>query len=334
MPLPSWETLWSFIKNASHRRRLAQLEQQALETQDQTAAETNILWAQLAGSHQEVEWAHQQKERLEDQLQEVGSREEKAQKELQTSRENAAKLTGEMALLRTQMGDLEDELARIRKTIRSRARTESSASGKAEAANSKTLTSSIAQMTIGTAPPVMTTPTTRQAAATHATNTTAAAGSQPSTYAGSADVTTPTAQSAVQMATGSPYPTPLPPPGFPYLSTVYPPNWGMYPYLYPQYVPPMPAVPLGGNLTMMNTTSSTPGAEWCPTQASVEPTPDTLGTVTEPSPSRGEVPGLPAAMYDDMPPLEGQEDSDESSEVEAQGAVCTIAPVPNGRGYR
>ena len=63
-----------------HRRRLAQLEQQALETQDQTDAKTNILWAQVAGSRQEVEWAHQQKERLEDQLQEVGCREEKAQK--------------------------------------------------------------------------------------------------------------------------------------------------------------------------------------------------------------------------------------------------------------
>ncbi len=84
---------------------------------------------------------------------------------------------------------------------------------------------------------------------------------------------------------------------------------------------------------MMNTTSSTPGAEWCPTQASVEPTQDTPGAVTKSSPSRGEVPGLPAAMYDDMPPLEGREDSDKSSEVEAQGAVWTVAPVPKGRGY-
>ncbi len=69
-----------------HHRRLAQLEQQALETQDQTDAEINILRAQLAGSCQEVKWAHQQKERLEDQLPEVGSREEKAQKELHASR--------------------------------------------------------------------------------------------------------------------------------------------------------------------------------------------------------------------------------------------------------
>ncbi len=47
------------------------------------------------------------------------------------------------------------------KTIQSRTRTESSTSGKTEAANSKTLTSSIAQMTIGTAPHVMTTSTIR-----------------------------------------------------------------------------------------------------------------------------------------------------------------------------
>ncbi len=196
-----------------HRRRLAQLEKQALETQDHTDAETNILRAQLAGARQEVEWGHQQRERLEDQLKEIGSWEEKAQEELKISREKAAKLAVEMALIRKHMGDLEDELGHIRK-IRSRARAESSASGKAETANSKTLTSSIAQMTIGTAPPVMTTSTTRQAAAMHATNNAAVAGSQPSTYAGSADVTLTAAQSVVQMATGSPYTTPLPPPGF------------------------------------------------------------------------------------------------------------------------
>ena len=73
-----------------HCRRLAQLEQQALETQDQTDAETNILRAQLAGSRHQIEWAHQQKELLEEQLQVTGSREEKTQKELQTSREKAA----------------------------------------------------------------------------------------------------------------------------------------------------------------------------------------------------------------------------------------------------
>ncbi len=54
----------------------------------------------------------------------------------------------------------------------------------------------------------------------------------------------------------------------------------------------MPAVPLGGNLTMMNATLSTTGAEWCPTQAPLEPTPDTPGAVTEPSPSLGEGPGI------------------------------------------
>ncbi len=96
-----------------HRRRLAQLEQQALETQDHTDAETNILRAQLAGAHQEVEWGHQLRERLEDQLKEINSREQKAQQDLQTSRERAAKLAGEMTLLRKHMGDLEDEVMRI-----------------------------------------------------------------------------------------------------------------------------------------------------------------------------------------------------------------------------
>ena len=96
----------------------------------------------------------------------------------------------------------------------------------------------------------------------------------------------------------------------------------------------MPALPLGGNLTAMNPISSTPRTEQCPRQAPVEPIPDTPEAVPEPSPSPREVLGLPADMYDDMPPLEGQEDSDEGSEIKVQGAVCTVAPVPKGRGCR
>ena len=96
-----------------HCRRLAQLEQQALETQDHTDAETNILWAQLVGARQEVEWGHQLRQRLEDQLKVMSSREEKAQEELKISREKAAKLAGEMTLIWKHMGDLEDELGRI-----------------------------------------------------------------------------------------------------------------------------------------------------------------------------------------------------------------------------
>ena len=188
--------------------------------------------------------------------------------------------------------------------------------------SSNTLTSSIAQMTIGTAPPVMSPPTTHQAAATLAANSAVAAGSQPSTQAGSADVTLTAAQSAVQMTTGSPYTTPLPPPGFPYLSTGYPPYWGMYPYPYPQYIPPMAALSLGGSLATMNGISSAPRTEQCPPPAPVEPIPDKPETVPEPSSPSGEILGLPADIYDDMPPLEGQEDSDEGSEIEVQGAVC------------
>ncbi len=213
---------------------------------------------------QGIERAHQEKERLEERVQMIGAREEKAQKELQTSRETVARLTGEMTLSGKQMADLEDELACIRKSLRSRSRTESSTSGKTEAASFNTLTSSIAQMTIGVAPPLVATAVTSQPSATVVPTTVAAARSQLSTPAGSTDIATTVAQSAVQMATGSPYPVPPPSPGFPYLSTGYPPYWGMYPYPYPQYVPPMLTMPLGGNLAMMNTTLPTPVAELCP----------------------------------------------------------------------
>ncbi len=317
-----------------HHRRLAQLEQQAMETKDHTDAETNILQAQLAGARKEIECGHQLRERLEDRLKETRLREEKAQQDLQTSRDRAAKLAGEIAAVRKHMGEVEDELARIGRTMRSRTRAESSTQGRAEAANSRTLTSSIAQMTIGTVPPVMTTSTTRQAATTLTTSSAAAAGSQPSTQAGSADTTLPATQSAVQMTTGSPYATPLPPPGFPYLPAGYPPYWGMYPYPYPQYVPPMPTLSLGGTLAAMNTISSASRIEQCSSPAPVEPVSDTPEMRPEPSPSPGEDLGLPADIYDDMPPLEGPEDSDEGSEIEVQGAVCTVAPVPKGRGCR
>ncbi len=84
----------------------------------------------------------------------------------------------------------------------------------------------------------------------------------------------------------------------------------------------------------MNAISSAPGTEQRPPPAPVEPVPDTPETGPEPSPSPGEVLGLPADIYDDMPPLEGQEDSDEGGEIEIQGAICTVAPVPKGRGCR
>ncbi len=45
----------------------------------------------------------------------------------------------------------------------------------------------------------------------------------------------------------------------------------------------------------------------------------------EPSPPPEETLGSPASIYEDMPRLEGQE-------VETQGAACTVAPVPKGRG--
>ncbi len=62
-----------------HRRRLAQLDQQAMEAKNYRDAETNILWAQLAEARKEIEWGFQQRERLEDMMKETPSREEKAQ---------------------------------------------------------------------------------------------------------------------------------------------------------------------------------------------------------------------------------------------------------------
>ncbi len=213
-----------------HRRRLAQLEHQAMETRNRSDAETNILRAQLAGARKEIEWGYQQRELLKDWLKETSTREEKAQRDLQSSRDRSAKLTG--AAFRKQMGEVEDELARIRRITRARNRAEFPTQRRTEAANSKTLASSIAQMTIGTVTPATTISATRQAAATLTISTAAAARGRSSTQAGSADAALPVTQSAAPMATGSPYATSLSPPGFPYLSAGYPPYWGMYPYPY------------------------------------------------------------------------------------------------------
>ncbi len=226
------------------------------------------------------------------------------------------------------MGEVEDELARIRRITRARNRAESSAQGKVEAANSKTLTSSIAQMTIGTVSPVTTTSMARQATATFTSSSAAAARGQPSTQAGPTDATPPATQPATQLTTGSPYATPLPPPGFLYLPAGYPPYWGMY----PQYVPPMTALSLGGTVAVVNTTSLASGMEQCSPSAPVEPAPDAPEMRPEPPQSPGEDLGWLADIYDDMPPLEEPEDSDEGSEIEVQGTVCAVALVQKGRG--
>ncbi len=103
-----------------HHRRLAQLDQQAMEAKNHTDAETNILRAQLAGAHKEIEWGHQLRERLEERLKETKLREEKAQQALQTSQDRSAQLAGEIAAVRKHMGEVEDELARIRRIMRAR----------------------------------------------------------------------------------------------------------------------------------------------------------------------------------------------------------------------
>ncbi len=109
------------------------------------------------------------------------------------------------------MGDLEDELACIRKSLQSRSRTESSTSGKTEAASSNTLTSSIAQMTIGVAPPLVATSVIRQLSAALVPTPVATARGQLGAPAKSTNNATAVTRSAVQVATGSPYPVPPPP---------------------------------------------------------------------------------------------------------------------------
>ena len=116
------------------------------------------------------------------------------------------------------MGEMEDELERIRRITRTRSRSESSTHRKVEAAGSKTLTSSITQMTIGTVPPTTTTSVSRPATTTTTTSSAVAAGGQPGTQTGLADATLSATQSTAQLAVGNPYATPLPPPGFPYLT--------------------------------------------------------------------------------------------------------------------
>ena len=317
-----------------NRGRIAQLDQQAMEAKNYRDAETNILRAQLAGACKEIEWGFQQQERLEDMVKETRSREEKAQEALQSSQDRSTQLAGEITAVRKHMGEMEDELARIRRITRTRSRSESSTHRKMDAAGSKTLMSSIAQMTIGTVPPATTTSVSHPATTTITTSSVVVGGVQPSTQTGLADATLSATQSAAQLAAGNPYATPLPPPGFPYLPAGYPPYLGMYPYPYPQYVPSMTALPLGGTLAAMNTLSSASGTEQCSSSTPVEPASDVPGMSEGPPQSPGEDPEWMANMCDDIPPLEGPEDSSEGSEVELQGTVCAVAPVQKGKGCR
>ncbi len=68
----------------------------------------------------------------------------------------------------------------------------------------------------------------------------------------------------------------------------------------------------------------------------LEPPADAAEATLEPSPPLEETPDLPPSLYEDMPPLEGPEDSDEmeEEEIEIQGAVCMVTPIPKGRGHR
>ncbi len=189
-------------------------------------------------------------------------------------------------------------------------------------------------MTMGTTTPATTTSTSRPAATMLTVSSAVAARGRPSTQAGLTDAALSNAQLAAPLATGSPYAAPLPPPGFPYLPAGYPPYWGMYPYPYPQYVPSMIALSLGGTFATVKAITSGPGTESGPSSTPVEPILDAPeGRPETPQPPR-EDPEWPDDMYADMPPLEGREEFDEGSEIEVQGTVCAVAPIQKGKGCR
>ncbi len=290
----------------------------------------------MLGLRHDVECAHQTKEWLEEQVQTISAREEKAQGALQVSKEDAAKLSGELSMARKRVGELERNLLALRKMLRSRTRMDTPASTDTEAVSSGTLAVSVAQMTIGVASPMPAMTMTRQSAALPFPTTAVSARQPIAAPVGTADTATTVARSMVQMATGSPYLAHPPPPGFPYLTTGYPPYWGMYPYPYPQYLPPMLTMPLGGNPTSMNATLPTSATVSCHTQVAMETPAVILGTTLDSPLPISEAPDSPASSYGEMPPLEGLEDSDEleEEEIETKGAVCAVTSIPKGEGHR
>ena len=103
-----------------NRRKLAQLNQQAMEAKNYRDAETNILRAQLAGAQKEVERSFQQRERLGDTVREIRLREEKAKEALRSSWDKSTNLAGEITAVRKKMEEMEDELERIHRITRTR----------------------------------------------------------------------------------------------------------------------------------------------------------------------------------------------------------------------
>ncbi len=303
------------------KKRLAHLEQQARMTQSEADIEANILQAQMAGLRQGAEHAHQEKEPLEEQLREASELREKAH-DLQATWERLAEQAGDLAYCRGRLGKLEKELAVLKKSSEAHSWSGAPALARSETVSSKALVVSIAQMTIGTAPSLAASTTTHQPAAS-ASSTTAPSRQPTITSAGVADTATTVAHSAAQLATGRPYAAHPPPPGFPYLPAGYSPCWGMYPYPYPQYMPPLPTIPLGGNIPPMGASLSVPASEPCPTQVALDPTMARTVTAPEDTPP---VLVAPASSETSMPPMDGLEDIDEMEEVaaEGQGAICSV----------
>ncbi len=125
---------------------------------------------------------------------------------------------------------------------------------------SRDLVVSISQMTLGAAPPLAVSAVPRLAAVP---TLLAVAPPLRATVmpAGVTDTATTVAHSSAQLATGHPYATHPPAPGFLYPPAGYLPYWGMYPYKYPQYPAPLPSVHPGRGVPPMVAPLSLPVPE-------------------------------------------------------------------------
>ncbi len=118
------------------------------------------------------------------------------------------------------MGKLEKALAVLRKQSEAPSQSAAPAPLHSETVSSKALVVSIAQMTIGAAPPLAVSATSHQTAAS-APAATAPPQLPTAMPAGVADTATTVAHPATQLATGQPYDPHPPPPGFSYLPAGY-----------------------------------------------------------------------------------------------------------------
>ncbi len=262
---------------------------------------------------------------MEQQLDEAHCQLEEARADLQAARTQLTKNARGLTYNRAQVGKLETVLAVLRNQL--------------EASNSATVCSkvlavSISQMTIGAAQPIA------ASAAPHPTGVPMFPALAPPLQAtamptGVTDTATTVAHTPAQLATGHPYAVYPPPPGFPYPPAGYSPYWGMYPYLYPQYVPPLLPVHPGESVPLMAAPLSLPVPEPHPTQVAMDPATYRTMTATADSSMFATAQTLPALSEEtSMPPLVALNDAPElmESAAKGQGAICTVTPTSRTYG--